>query len=121
MKDKLKIKKSSFFVVGVVIVLAVVAIALIHSSESKTSSSGHTVYENGPDYPDNYSSDACRCLERTRPTCLEGFYYNETRQLCVNPVEKTVTFTTLRCSLFECSGVEYRFDNTNKEWGSEAN
>jgi hypothetical protein len=69
---------------------------------------------------DFYDSGLCRCLEKNKPVCnLDGFEYNETRKLCVNSERKSVTYPTLSCSRYECSGEIYSFDNEINAWGNE--
>jgi len=112
-------KKDAVFIVGVVIVLAAVALILARQPPSlNTGSSDQVVSGGNQDYPDVYHEDSCRCVEKERSICLENFYYNSTRELCVNPTEKTVTYATLRCSVYECSGTSHVFDVENKEWVS---
>ena len=66
---------------------------------------------------DFYSDEQCRCLEKSRPVCnLKGFEYNESRKFCVNSAEKTVTYPTLTCSKYDCSGIIYEFNFDNKFW-----
>ena len=110
-------KKDAVFIVGVVIVLAAVALILARQPPSlNTGSSGQVVSGGNQDYPDVYHEDSCRCVEKERSICLEGFYYDSTRQLCVNPTEKTVTYATLKCSVYECAGTVYNFNTETREW-----
>jgi hypothetical protein len=68
-------------------------------------------------FNDFYSEDDCNCLERRLPGCsLKGFEYNETRKLCVNSGEKTVTYSILNCSKYKCSGKIYEFNFQAKNW-----
>jgi len=113
-QKNLSSRKGAIFILGVVIILAIVALFLIHKSDTQKTNSGN--YITGATYPDAYDVDTCNCVERNRPTCLEGFYYNETRGFCVNPTEKKVTYPRLGCSLYECSDANYKFDLDNKEW-----
>ena len=69
---------------------------------------------------DFYSEDICRCLEKFRAACsLDGFEYNATRKLCVNYAEKRVTYNTWGCSLYECAGIKYSFNNNTSGWEAE--
>lgn len=113
-KKNKRSNEGAIVILAIVVVLAIFALILAHNSNSQKTSSGD--YVTGATYPEGYDSDLCTCLERNRPTCLDNFYYNETRGLCVNPVEKTVTYAHAGCSLYECPRANYTFDLDNKEW-----
>jgi len=74
---------------------------------------------------ENYSkwlSGNCGCLERNKPVCtLDGFEYNSTRNLCVNSAEKKITFSSLGCSKYNCSGEIKLWNNETEKWGNKTN
>ena len=121
MKNKTDFKKGAVFIVSVVIILAVLTLILANQSDyAKTNTSGDAIYGNS-DYPGSYSEDSCRCIEKDRPVCIEGFVYNSEINLCENTATKTVTSAKRTCSVYECEGVVYNFDVDKNEWvgGSE--
>ncbi len=68
----------------------------------------------------DWLSENCECLERNKPVCLlDGFEYNSTRQICVNSAEKTVTYPTLKCSKYVCSGQNVTWND--KSWEPKLN
>jgi len=63
-----------------------------------------------------YDSDKCRCIERERLRCNEGFELDLENRLCRNVNGKEVTNVILGCSKYECSGTVYRFNFENETW-----
>ena len=61
-----------------------------------------------------YEDEVCRCIERKRLRCLEGFELDSENRLC----RKGNDFTNviLGCSKYECSGTIYEFNFENKIW-----
>ncbi len=60
----------------------------------------------------DWLSQNCKCIERNNPACeLSGFEYNATRKLCVNSADKRVTYSTLKCSKYDCSGQNVTWNN----------
>ena len=114
MRNKKNMKKI-IFIVGisaVALIALTVLIAFLVANNLSNSSS-----QKGLSLDDFYSADDCRCIERKMPACkLEGFEYNETRNLCVNSANKTVTYPTLSCSKYECLGVNYQYNFDDKIW-----
>ena len=63
-----------------------------------------------------YDADVCRCLERERLRCNEGFELDAENRLCRNVNGKEVTNVILACSKYECSGNIYEFNFENGKW-----
>lgn len=97
----------------IVVLIALIATGVLNlNSFNKNKDNGKNL-----SIDDFYSEDNCRCLEKKMPVCtLDGFEYNATRKLCVNSAEKTVTYNTWGCSLYECSGIQYSFNNNTNGW-----
>ena len=64
-----------------------------------------------------YDSDRCRCIERERLRCNDGFELDAENRLCRSG--KEVTNVILACSKYECSGVIYAFNFENKTWAAQ--
>jgi len=78
------------------------------------STTGNVVYEKSF-YDTFYDEDICRCLERERQVCsLDGFELEPENRLCRKG--NLVTNPLLKCSAYECSGVEYRFNFELNNW-----
>jgi len=70
----------------------------------------------------NFLSENCECLENSIPKCtLDGFEYNKARKLCVNEREKSVTYPTLGCFKYDCSGEIKLWNNETLKWEDEIN
>ena len=70
----------------------------------------------------DWLSENCNCLERNRHVCIsDGFEYNATRNLCVNSAEKTVTYSSFKCSKYDCSGQNVTWNNQNENWEPRIN
>ena len=95
----------------IVLVLATGLIAFLVSNKLESESPNEALT-----LDDFYSSYQCRCLERNTHSCLEGFEYNKTRELCVNSLEKKVTLSILKCSSYECLGQVYNFNSDINGW-----
>jgi len=63
-----------------------------------------------------YDSETCRCIERDRLRCNEGFELDSKNKLCRSADGKEVTNVILACSKYECSGFVYEFNFENQAW-----
>jgi hypothetical protein len=64
-----------------------------------------------------FLSENCECLENSIPKCsLEGFEYDKVRNLCVKKDKKLVTYPTLGCSKYDCSGEIKLWNNETLKW-----
>ena len=119
-KEMNKTKRKKYLTITLVFVLLFVALFLAYlnnSSFSKENSSENIT--SFSDESDFYDKSICNCTEYGRHVCLSGFYYNETRKLCVNPEEKTVTYSKNGCNVYDCAGTVYAYNIKNKQWEKE--
>jgi|SRR3989338_11398219 len=56
----------------------------------------------------------CKCLERNRFLCPEGFELKE--NICRNDARKLFTNILLACSMYNCSEEIYKFDFDKEKW-----
>ena len=99
-KDK-KLIRNAILIFGIVAVLlgaVIVANKVITGNAIKEQQNQLAEYQ-------KWLVENCECLEQNHSVCtLEGFEYNQTRNLCVNYGKKLVTYPGLACSKYDCSG-----------------
>lgn len=61
-----------------------------------------------------YDEETCRCVERERLRCNEGFELDLENRICKNGND--ITNVILGCSKYECSGTIYEFNFENETW-----
>ena len=61
-----------------------------------------------------YDDEKCRCVERERLKCNDGFELDLENRFCRSG--KDITNVILSCSKYECSGVVYEFNFKNENW-----
>ncbi len=120
-KKKVLTRKSNNVIIiiagALILILAILFLTNVIKLNSFNSDNGNGKNMSLNDF---YSEESCRCLEKKMPLCkLDGFEYNSTRNLCVNSAQKTVTYNTWGCSLYECSGIKYSFNNNTNGWEAE--
>lgn len=109
--DKKLIRNTALIFVIIVILLGIVIFAnkVITTNAIKE----QETYE-------SWLGENCNCTERERPKCsLEGFEYNKTRSFCVNNDKKFITYPSLGCSKYNCSGEIKLWNNITEIWENE--
>ena len=120
--NKTSKKQKTRDVIYTIIVLAIVVLVIVFFFAFSYNPPGKNSLTTSDGSLSLYNPDTCRCLEKDRAVCeLEGFEYNMTRKLCVNVAKKSVTFATLTCSKYECSGIVYDFNKITSEWEPKTN
>ena len=113
-KPGIKSKKGIYIIIisCVLVLLLLLISGLIYKklSTKEDKNTGNTSDENFS----FYDEDKCRCIERERLKCLEGFELDLENRLCRKGNE--ITNVILGCSEYECSGVVYEFNSENKIW-----
>jgi hypothetical protein len=111
-------------IIGIAAVFLAAILALVFLAVNKDAGNGNDSTQNGGktgfELGDFYSKENCTCLEHNKPACLvDGFVYNAARKLCVNSANKTVTYAVLQCSVYDCSGANYTFNNDSGKWDAK--
>ncbi len=60
--------------------------------------------------------DDCKCLEKNRPSCSEGFVLSQDGKICRNEQKKIFTNILLSCSKYDCDGEINVYNNKTKGW-----
>lgn len=60
--------------------------------------------------------DDCKCIEKNRATCSEGFVLSADGKACRNEPKKVFTNVLLSCSKYDCDGEINIYNNETQEW-----
>lgn len=113
-KTKVNVKEMKsgrwkFVVVGAIVVLLAVAFMAYKDLSNRNNAVGKT-----EDFS-FYDEDICRCIEKERQTCPDSSWTLDSEgRLC--RLNSTVTNPTLRCSMYECAGTTYKFNQEISNW-----
>jgi len=66
---------------------------------------------------ESYFPDSCKCLERDKLACQDGFVLN--KDICVDNVRKTFTNVLKECSKYQCPNGNYTFDTKTQMWSKQ--
>src|SRR5690606_5636701 len=118
-KSKMSEKKKmdTFTLVIYLVVVAVLLFTIYSVLGLRGTQATGDVVSGGSSGEDNryfYDAEICRCIERERLTCLDGFELDAENRLCRRGLD--ITNVRLSCSLYECSGKFYGFDFESESW-----
>jgi len=107
-EENKRIKNEKLYIIGAIVIALVLLIFFLY---------GLNKNKQVPDDFDFYFEDVCRCLERDRLKCSNGFELDEERRACIK--EGEYTNVLLGCSKYECSGDLYDFNFEKDKWELE--
>src|SRR3989344_4565505 len=113
-KKKEKNQNRNLIIASVIVLLVLASSFAIGFYVPHKTATGNIVQKTAPDYPQGYDENACRCLERNRAKCNNGFEVKGS--FCVNETLKTYTSQLKACSKYECSGTVYMFNQNKQIW-----
>ena len=115
---KPEIKKNEIYKIVISCVLVLLFVLILGLVFKELSQKESKNAKNSPNEDTSfYDADVCRCLERERLRCNDGFELDAEKRLCRNGTD--ITNVILSCSKYECSGTIYQFNFENKTWESQ--
>ncbi|MBI4116929.1 hypothetical protein HY449_04255 [Candidatus Pacearchaeota archaeon] len=63
--------------------------------------------------------DDCKCLEKNRAACSEGFVLSADGKMCKNEQKKVFTNILFSCSKYDCDGEINVYNNKTNGWEIE--
>ncbi len=63
---------------------------------------------------ESWLENNCKCLERKRITCMDGFVLN--KMVCRNDALKLYSNVLKACSKYDCNGKNYNFNLQTEKW-----
>ena len=113
-KLKSQDKDVKFVVIGIILVLVAFLLVGLYTKINYDRDLKKNADLEDPLSQSFYSEDSCRCVERERLKCPEGYELNSEGRFCSNG--ESFTNVVLGCSAYECSGVIYSFNFENRTW-----
>ena len=113
-KRKADSKRKNYTIMFLAVLLAIFLIFGFFLGKNIKENRKNQNPENSQENMSFYDEERCRCVERERLRCNDGFELDAGNRLCRNGTD--ITNVILACSKYECAGNIYVFNFENKTW-----